>query len=322
MTPVPDFSVLISCHFEENSIEEFYGRLTAALATLDRTYEIIMVNDGSTDGTWSKLKELFDRDSHIRVIMDFFKNAGQQAAITACIVEARGRACILMDSDLQLDPADLPRLVAEFDKGFDLVSGYRGNRKDSLWRIVPSKLANMIMRRASDSTLTDFGCTFKIYNADLLRAFRYGPFHIFSNVDLISRLNRYTEVPITHYPRKYGQSGWTFRKLWQYNMDNLVKLSQRPFQFLAGCCFLGGILFALRILLGFFMPGSLMNEVTPGLILNSIFVFSLVMLAAIALVGELVIRNFLTLQHTPAYVIRETLRREPGGQVRYDEESE
>lgn len=310
MSTAPEFSILISCHFEENSIEEFYKRLSETLEHLGRSYEIIMVNDGSTDATWSKMKALFEKDAHIRVIMDFFKNAGQQAAITACIGEARGDAYVLMDSDLQLDPADLPALVAEYDKGYDLVSGYRQNRKDSLWRIVPSKLANMIMRRASDSTLSDFGCTFKIYNARLVRAFDYGPFHIFSNVDLIARLNHYTEIPISHHPRKYGKSGWTFRKLWQYNMDNLVKLSQRPFQFLAGFCFLGGILFALRILLGFFMPGSLMNEVTPGLILNSIFVFALVTLAAIALVGELVIRNFLTLQHTPAYAIREILRRD------------
>jgi glycosyltransferase involved in cell wall biosynthesis len=311
MNQAPDFSVLISCHFEESSVEEFHNRLSGALEKLNRSYEIIMVNDGSTDATWSKIKAIFEKDKHVGVIMDFFKNAGQNAAITACITEARGRACILLDSDLQLDPAELPLLVAEFDKGYDLVSGYRKNRKDSLWRIIPSKLANMIMRRASESTLSDFGCTFKIYNADLLRAFHYGPFHIFSNVDLIARLNRYTEVSITHYPRKYGQSGWTFKKLWQYNMDNLVKLSQRPFQFLAGFCFLGGILFALRILVGFFMPGSVMSEVTPGLVLNAIFVFSLTTLAAIALVGELVIRSFLTLQHCPAYVIRETLRREP-----------
>lgn len=310
MSTAPEFSILISCHFEEHSIEEFHKRLSEALEKMGRSFEIIMVNDGSTDATWSKMKALFEKDAHIRVIMDFFKNAGQQAAITACIGEARGDAYVLMDSDLQLDPADLPALVAEYDKGYDLVSGYRQNRKDSLWRVVPSKLANMIMRRASDSTLSDFGCTFKIYNARLVRAFDYGPFHIFSNVDLIARLNHYTEIPITHHPRKYGKSGWTFRKLWQYNMDNLVKLSQRPFQFLAGFCFLGGILFALRILLGFFMPGSLMNEVTPGLILNSIFVFALVTLAAIALVGELVIRNFLTLQHTPAYAIREILRRD------------
>lgn len=310
MTEAPEFSILISCHFEENSIEEFYGKLSDTLHKMGRSYEIILINDGSTDGTWDKIKALFDKDPQIRVILDLFKNAGQQAAVTAGMVEARGRAWVLLDSDLQLDPAELPLLVAEYDKGFDLVSGYRKNRKDSIWRILPSRLANMIMRRASNSTLRDFGCTFKIYNADLLRAFHFGPYHIFSNVDAIARLNRYTETPITHYPRKYGQSGWTFRKLWQYNMDNLVKLSQRPFQVLAGFCFLGGILFALRILLAFFSAGGIMTEVTPGLILNTVFFFALITLAAIALVGELVIRSFLTLQHCPAYIVREQHRRD------------
>ena len=171
-------------------------------------------------------------------------------------------------------------------------------------------MANMIMRRASRSTLTDFGCTFKIYNAKLLRAFNLGPFHIFSNVDAISKVGRYTEVAVTHYPRKYGKSGWTFRKLWQYNMDNLVKLSQRPFQLLAGFCLLGSTLFLLRILLGFIMPGGILSEVTQGLVLNTVFFFSLMILSAMAMLGEFAIRSFLMLQNNPAYIVREILRRD------------
>lgn len=310
MTAPPEFSALISCYFEENSIEEFHERLSAALASLGRSYEIILVNDGSTDGTWAKLKALFDRDPHIRVVMDFFKNAGQQAAVTACMCEARGRAWILLDSDLQLDPGELPRLAAEYDKGCDLVSGYRENRKDSLLRILPSKIANLIMRRASQSRLRDFGCTFKIYNADLLRAFNFGPLHVFSNVDAIAAAGRHAEVPVTHHPRKFGRSGWTFRKLWQYNMDNVMRLSRRPFQALAGLCFIGGLLFMLRILLGFITPTGILAEVTPGLVLNFVFFFSLMILSAIALLGEFVIRSFVALQRNPAYIIRETLRRE------------
>ncbi|HDP35522.1 MAG TPA: glycosyltransferase [Candidatus Hydrogenedentes bacterium] len=309
MTATPEFSVIISCFNEENSIEEFHQRLSAALDALGRESEIIMVNDGSMDATWAKLKMLFEKDPRISVVMDLFSNAGQQAAVTAGMVEARGRAWVLLDSDLQLEPDELPRLVAEYDKGNDLVSGFRKNRKDSLLRVVPSKLANMIMRRASHSTLTDFGCTFKIYNADLLRAFNLGPLRIFNNVDAIAKAGRYTEVPVTHHPRKYGKSGWTFRKLWQYNMDNLVKLSQRPFQLLAGFCFLGGVLFMLRILLGFLTPGGILAEVTPGLVLNTVFFFSLMILSAIAILGEFAIRSFIMLQQNPAYIVRETLRR-------------
>jgi len=310
MSATPEFSIIISCFNEENSIEEFHQRLSAALDKLGRSSEIIMVNDGSKDDTWSKLKKLFEKDMRISSVMDLFSNAGQQAAVTAGMAEARGDAWVLLDSDLQLEPGELPLLVAEYDKGFDLVSGYRKNRKDSLLRILPSKMANMIMRRASRSTLTDFGCTFKIYNAKLLRAFNLGPFHIFSNVDAISKVGRYTEVAVTHYPRKYGKSGWTFRKLWQYNMDNLVKLSQRPFQLLAGFCLLSSALFLLRILLGFIMPGGILSEVTQGLVLNSVFFFSLMILSAMAMLGEFAIRSFLMLQKNPAYIVREMLRRD------------
>ncbi len=305
----PEFSALITCHFEESSIEEFHARLSAALESLGRSYEIIMVNDGSTDGTWDRIRNIFAKDTKVRVAMDLFKNAGQQAAITACIREARGRALILMDSDLQLLPEELPLLVAEYDKGYDLVTGYRKNRRDSFFRIIPSKLANIIMRRASRSTVSDFGCTFKIYNADLVRAFGLGPRRIFSNVDLIAKIQRWSEIPVSHNPRRYGRSGWTFRKLWQYNMENLVKLSQLPFQIIAGGAAAAGALFALRIALGFFLDFNVMSEVTNGLLLNAVVITLLVLLAVLALVGEFAIRSFVILRGEPAYIVRETLRR-------------
>ncbi len=309
----PEFSMLVTCHFEERSIGEFHARVSAALESLGRPYEIIMANDGSTDGTWDKLKAIFAKDPKVSVIMDFFRNAGQQAAITACICEARGRAFILMDSDLQLMPEELPALVAEYDKGFDLVSGYRRNRRDSFWRIIPSKLANVIMRLASRSTMRDFGCTFKIYNARLLRAFDLGPTRIFSNVDAIARLQRWTEVPVTHHPRRYGKSGFTFRKLWQYNMDNIVSMSQRPFQVIAGLCLAASALFLLRMALGFFIDFKVLDQVTNGLLLNALVFTLLVLVAVLAMVGEFAIRCFVMLRSHPAYIVREVLRRDNSG---------
>jgi len=305
----PEFSVLISCYFEESSIEEFHERLSKALESLGRSFEIIVVNDGSSDGTWDKIKDIFERDEHVHAAMDMFKNSGQEAGVTACLAEARGRAVVLIDSDLQLAPEELPGLVAEYDKGYDLVSGYRENRKDSLFRIIPSKIANMIMRKASRSALSDFGCTFKIYNGALLRAFDFGPHHVFSTVDVIARIGRYTEVPVTHYPRKYGRSGWTFTKLWRYNMDNIVRLTQRPFQLLAALCVLASALFLLRIAIGFASPYGVLEEVTNGLLLNALAVSLLLILGALAAVGEFTIRCFVGLQRSPAYIVREKLTR-------------
>jgi len=307
--PPPEFSVIISCYYEENSIEEFHGRLSRTLESLKRSYEIIFINDGSTDKTFEKLKMIFDKDAHVTTIIDLFKNAGQAMAVTAGISYARGKGFVLMDSDLQLDPEELPLLVSEFDKGFDVVSGYRKDRKDSIFRIIPSKIANMIMRKVSESDFTDFGCTFKIINAKLIQGFDLGPYKPLHLPNLIAKTQRCVEVPVTHNPRKYGKSGWTFKKLFAYNMDNIVCLSERPFQILSFLCILVALLFFLRIALSRIFNFSILSEVTRGLLLNTIIISLLVVISILCLIGEFVIRNFVVLQKYPSYIIREILQK-------------
>jgi undecaprenyl-phosphate 4-deoxy-4-formamido-L-arabinose transferase len=305
----PEFSALITCYYEEKSIEEFHSRLSKALSSLGRSYEIIFVNDGSTDGTFEKLKGIFQRDPNVTTIIDLFRNAGQLGAITAAFCEARGKAILLMDSDLQLAPEDLPLLVAAYDKGYDVVTGARVNRKDSIQRKIPSKLANMIMRKATRSEFRDFGCTFKIFNAALPRAFNFGPHHLFSIVDLIARAGRRCEVPVSHFPRKYGKSGWTFYKLMKYNTDNLVIMSERPFQMLAAACLIVAMLFCVRIALAYVFPFRILGSISTGLLLNAIVISLLVTVGVLSLIGEFTIRVFLTGRDVPAYVIREIHRR-------------
>lgn len=305
----PEFSIVITCYFEENSIEEFHRRLKDTLEKTGRSYEIIIVNDGSTDRTWEKIKSIFERDENVSAIIDLFKNSGQQSAVTAGLGVARGRAIVLMDSDLQLAPEDLPKLIEKYDEGYDVVSGYRVNRQDSIWRKIPSKVANWIMRKSSGIPLSDFGCTYKIYRAELIKAFEYGPFNIFRTPDVISRAGRIVEVPVQHFPRPYGKSGYTFWKLWQYNMDNLVRLSPRLFQWLAIACLLVGFLFLLRIIAGFFTDFKIMKEITPGLILNAMVFALLVILGVLSIIGEFAMRSFLALYRVPAFVIREKIVR-------------
>jgi dolichol-phosphate mannosyltransferase len=308
-TEVPEFSVLVTCHYEEQSIDEFYSRLSAAMKALGRSYEIVMVNDGSTDGTFDKLKEIFHEDPKVTVVMDFYKNAGQQAALAATMCEARGKAFLFMDSDLQLAPEDIHLLVTEYDKGFDVVGGYRKDRKDSLLRIVPSKIANMIMRKASQSDFRDFGCTFWLCAGDLLRGFELGPFNVFSAVDLLSKVERWREVPVSHHPRKYGESGWTFRKLWKYNMDNIVTMSERPFQILGAVSMIFALLFVLRLVVDYFTPFQILDTVTTGLLLNAVVVSSLLLVAILCAIGEFAIRSFISSRHIPKYIIREIMRK-------------
>ena len=309
LQPDIEFSACITCYYEEKSIEELHRRLSAALESLHRPYEIIFVNDGSRDGTWGKLKAIFASDARVHAAIDLFKNSGQLAAGTAALSESRGKALIFIDSDLQLAPEELPRLVAEYDRGFALVTGYRENRKDSLFRILPSLLANMVMRRASHSEVRDFGCTFKIYNATLVRAFEFGPRHLMSPVEVISKIDRIAEVPVTHYPRRYGKSGWTFAKLMKYNMDNVVILSERPFQVVGLFCLAATMLLAVRVLLYRFLPVAFLPSVTNGLLLNAIMAALLVNVALLALIGEFAIRSFLKQKATPLYIVREKLSR-------------
>ncbi len=307
----PEFSVLVTCHYEVNSIEHFFTRLKQAWDATGRSYEIVMVNDGSTDGTWEKIAALYSQHPEVSAVVDLFKNAGQMAAATACICESSGKHFFIMDSDLQLSPEELPALLAAFDTGMDLVSGYRTERHDSIFRVLPSKIANVIMRKASNSNLRDFGCTFKFFHGNLIRAFNLGPHRIFSNVDLIAAASRCAEVPVSHRPRQHGKSGWTFAKLWKYNMENLVKLSQRPFQFIAAGCTVLGLIFVLRIIAGFFSPFGVLAEVTNGLILNILAFTLIVLLAVLSMVGEFTIRCFVMLRDQPGYAVRQVLRRAP-----------
>ncbi len=304
-----EFSALVTCYHEEATIDEFHSRLSRALEGLHRSYEIVLVNDGSHDRTWERLTAIFERDPHVAAVLDLTRNSGQLAAITAALCESRGRSIVLMDSDLQLAPEELPLLVAEYDKGFDLVTGFRAKRKDSLFRIVPSKLANVIMRKASHSSVYDFGCTFKIYSGNVLRAFHYGPTRIFSTVEVVSRIDRIAQVPITHAPRKHGKSGWTFSKLMQFNMDNLVILWERPFQVVGGVCLLAAVLFIIRTVLAFFFPFRILPSVSNGLLLNAVVVALLINVGLLSMVGEFAIRAFLKSRDIPRYIIREAHRR-------------
>jgi glycosyltransferase involved in cell wall biosynthesis len=304
-----DFSVCIACYFEEKSIVEFHRRLSTTLKGLNRTFEIIFVNDGSRDATWQQLKEIFATDAHVHAILDLFKNSGQQAAVTAGLNESRGKAMVFIDSDLQLAPEDLPLLVEQYDKGFDFVTGYRQERKDSLFRIIPSRLANIVMRRASKSRIRDFGCTFKIVNSKLVRSFEYGPQRILSMVELISRVDRIAEVPVSHFPRRYGSSGWTFSKLMKYNVDNVVILSERPYQAAGLICLAASALLALRLILYKFWPVQFLPQVSNGLLLNALVISLLINVGLFSMTGEFVIRTFFRLNRAPLYSIRERIIR-------------
>lgn len=312
---LPSLSVVISCYFEEKSIDEFYSRLAKTLKSCGWTYEMIFVNDGSTDATFTKLKEIFSKDPSVSTIINLFKNSGQTAGITAGISEAAGRYVVLIDSDLQLDPEQLPELLVEAESGADVVTGYRALRHDSAYRKLVSKIGNFIMRRVSRANLRDFGCTFKIYRAGLLRGLHYGPNKIFQTVEVIGHAQTVREVPVNHHPRRYGTSGWTFWRLFELNLENLLYAPGRPFQVIMLLTVVLGLLLGIRVSLSFVLDFSILTTITNGLLLHAIIVALLAQVSILSLVGELVIRSFQRLQGSPRYIVREMYRRNADGTV-------
>ena len=174
-------------------------------------------------------------------------------------------------------------------------------------------MANTFMRRVSKTKLRDFGCTFKIMNGRMIRAFGFGPFKPMRLPYLIAAAGRSTEVPVSHHARPYGRSGWTLAKLFDYNIDNVVGLSQRPFQIVSVLLLVAGGLFALRVLVSLVFPFSVLDQVTHGLLLNAVVLGVLVAVGVTAGVGEYVMRSYLVLQGHPAYIVREVRCRARGG---------
>jgi glycosyltransferase involved in cell wall biosynthesis len=300
MSDAVEFTAVITCFNEERSVGEFHTRLRNSLDSLGDTSEIVMINDGSADETWGRLVELHGKDPDLTIV-NLFRNAGQCTAISAGIQEARGRHFVFMDSDLQLDPEELPLLVRTFREGNDVVNGIRRERRDLLRRRLPSLVANLLLRGVAGVPFTDFGCTFQLMRGELVRAHGFGPYKAFNNVLVTRSAGRFAEVPVSHHERPYGDSGWTTLALWRYLMDNVVLYSQGLFQFFSSVALVVALLTLVRI----FLPGSILGEVTNGLLLNALLLSSALVLAVIAFVGEYVLRTFSVHARGPLYVVRE-----------------
>ena len=306
----PYLSAVITCLNEENSIEAFIESLVVALDRTQLDYEIILVNDGSTDNTFAAITRLLRLHSCIPVALDLMKNTGQAAAITAGLAEARGSYVLMMDSDLQLMPDDVELFVAAAKAGADLINGYRVRRQDSLSRKLPSIVANLVMRRVTGTKLKDFGCTYRLVNRRLIQAFRLGPERILSIPLLISCVGRIADVPVRHRARLKGKSGWTFQKLWRYHTDNMIVLAQPIFQWTGFASIGVATLLIVRVMLDPLLHWSLLGSVTEGLILNAVVASVLVLIGLLCMVGEFVVRCHRSVLACPAYVIRARLARE------------
>jgi dolichol-phosphate mannosyltransferase len=199
-TRPPALSVVVPLFNEEQNVPILQAELAAALAGID--HEIIFVDDGSTDSTAARIA----REPHVR-LLQFERNAGQSAAMFAGLNAARGAVAVLLDGDLQNDPADIPRLVAEIDRGADLVCGYRAQRKDTLVKRITSRIANFVRSRFTKDGVRDTGCTLKAMRRECISTLvPFKGMHRFIPALVKGAGYRLVEIPVNHRPRKFGQS--------------------------------------------------------------------------------------------------------------------
>lgn len=243
-----EISIVIPVLNEEENIPLLYQELTEVLDKLGKSYEIIFIDDGSTDNSFKILKGIHEGDSKVRIIK-FRRNFGQTPAIRAGFEHATGDVIIMMDADLQNDPKDIPRLLDKLDEGFDVVSGWRKNRRDPLFtKKIPSRLSNHLARRLTGVDIHDFGCTLKAYRSEAIQDLElYGEMHRYIPALLAWKGFRVSEVTIMHHPRKYGETKYGVTRLVKGFLDLMVvtfwrKYSTRPIHLFGGLGILTGFL--------------------------------------------------------------------------------
>lgn len=310
-----DLSIVIPIYNEEENIPLLYNAVTAALDPTGLEYEIIAVDDGSMDGSFTTLKELAAKDRRLRVIR-LRRNFGQSAAMAAGFEAARGAVIVPMDGDLQNDPADIPLLLQKMAEGFDVVSGWRKERKDTFVnRILPSRIANWLISRMTGVHLHDYGCTLKAYRREVLEGIGlYGEMHRFVPA-LASRVGaRVTELPVSHHPRQFGQSKYGISRTMRVILDLitvrfLLSYATKPIQLFGKwgiyCFLMAGASGSTTLYMKLFGNHS-MNR-NPLLILTTFLLFMGVQFIALGLLGELNARTWYESQGKPLYSIREKL---------------
>jgi len=315
----PELSVVIPVRNESPNIRPLYDELTTTLVQGGRSYEIIIIDDGSTDDTFEQLASLQARDPHLRVIR-FRRNFGQTAAFAAGFAYARGRLVVTADGDLQNDPADISSMAAAIDEGFDIVCGWRKARKDKLiTRRVPSMLANKLISWATGVELHDYGCSLKVFRAEVVKPLRlYGEMHRFLPA-IASQIGvRIKEVVVNHRPRtagttKYGLSRTVRVILDLVTVKFLLSYSTRPLQ-IFGLMGLGALVAGVAITgyLGYVRLTTTQGiGDRPLLLLGMLLLFVGVQLVTFGLLAELLARTYYESQNKPVYVIRE-IRQTPG----------
>jgi glycosyltransferase involved in cell wall biosynthesis len=312
---LPYVSIVIPVFDEADSLRLLYDSLRSAMDPTGYSWEVVFVDDGSTDGTARVLRELHEKEPGVRVV-ELRRNFGQTAAMAAGFDHSRGEIIIAMDGDLQNDPMDIPRLIEKLNEGYDVVSGWRANRQDGFWlRRFPSRLANWLISRTTGTYLHDYGCTLKAYRREIMQDLRlYGEMHRFIPALLGGNGARICELPVTHHARRYGRSKYGIARTVRVFLDLLlVKFSlsfhTKPLQIfgLIGLlAFLPGAAICLYLIFGrIFLAQQLADR---PLFLLAIFLMLVgTQFVSMGILAEIQIRTYHEASNKPIYLIRQVL---------------
>jgi len=316
-----ELSVVIPIRNEAPSLKELHRELTQVLGAWGRSYEIIVVDDGSTDGSFEILEELHRLDPRLRVIR-LRRNFGQTAAFSAGFAHARGRLIVTSDGDLQNDPADIPAMVRKLETGYDIVCGWRRDRKDAFFsRLVPSMIANRLISVATGVRLHDYGCSLKVFRSEVVKPLKlYGEMHRFIPAIASEQGVAIAEVEVNHRPRRHGSSKYGMSRTIRVILDLLtvkflLSYSTRPLQIfgLIGLL-LGGIGFVITAYLAYVrLIGEQSIANRPLLFFGGLLILSGLQLVTVGLLAEIQARTYHESQDKPIYAIREILEAGPPG---------
>ncbi|WP_026100087.1 glycosyltransferase family 2 protein [Fortiea contorta] len=312
---VPDVSVVVPVRDEVESLPLLLGAIASTLINSRLSYEIICVDDGSSDGSAEFLKTEAQGRNDLKAVI-LRRNYGQTAAMAAGFNYALGRVIVTLDADLQNDPADIPMLIAKLDEGYDLVSGWRQKRQDgALNRLLPSKIANWLIRRTTSVDIHDYGCSLKAYRAELVADMHlYGELHRFLPALAYIEGARITEMPVRHHARRFGKSKYGLSRTFRVLMDLLTILFMKKFLTRPMHVFglLGLISMVVGVVIGVYLTvvklawGEDIGN-RPLLILAVLLLVTGVQLFCFGLLAELLMRTYHESQGRPIYRVREVV---------------
>lgn len=313
--PVPEITVVIPVYNEEASLPALFARLYPALDALQRSYEIIFVNDGSRDGSAAVLRAQFERRSEVTRVVLFAANFGQHRAIMAGFAHARGRYLITLDADLQNPPEEIGRLVAELDAGYDYVGTIRQQRQDYAWRRWASRLINALRERTTHIRITDHGCMFRGYARTIVDAINQcSENNTFVPALAYTFAGRPIEIPVRHEERSAGESKYSVWQLIKLNFDLMTGFSTVPMQIfsaLGTVVSLLSVMFGIGLIIRRLVYGA--NAAEQGLFTLFAIAFLLIGIAlfGLGLLGEYIGRIYEEVRRRPRYIVAAVLERLP-----------